>query len=229
MAPAGVALTIDIDWAPDVLIQDTIDLCTEHSVPATVFSTHDDGISLGGEHERAIHPNFFGEDDDSAVLSALAEKYPEARGVRSHGLYTYTNLRTEYEQLGLSYESNYLMFGQQGVDPYWMHGDVIQFPIYFMDDMWMRRGSPAMDNWGDCETVRVLAFHPIHIYLNTPTIDYYQQHKDGYQEPSYLRDNRYEGRGVRDLFIDILSTLDDVRTETLGTYEDEIRATDRTV
>jgi len=94
-----------------------------------------------------------------------------------------------------------------------MAGGVVQFPVYFMDDVWLLTVAPgelaaidvqrllAPDGW------KVFDFHPPHIYYNTPSIDYYQQHKEAYfNKPK--KSIRWDGRGIRDIFIEILDELE---------------------
>lgn len=218
------AITIDIDWAPKPVIEDTLSLLDERDIVATVFATHDDGIQLS-RHERAIHPNFDDSGSYNEVLDTHLSYYPEAVGVRSHGLHTTTRLKLDYPT-DICYESNYMMFGVERISPFLHIENVVQFPIYFMDDIWLRHGKPSMNFMSELirDSVTVFAFHPIHIYLNTPRIEYYEQRKDIYHDPESLREERSDEFGVRDLFISLLdnivaenqpvATLKTIRTRT---------------
>ena len=48
-----IAITIDLDWAPDEVIRFTFDLLDTYHVRATVFCTHKVDIGI---HEPALHP-----------------------------------------------------------------------------------------------------------------------------------------------------------------------------
>jgi hypothetical protein len=52
-----ISMTIDLEWCPTPIIQDTIQLLDEFDISATLFSTHNDKMQVE-EHERALHPNF---------------------------------------------------------------------------------------------------------------------------------------------------------------------------
>lgn len=221
-----VAITLDVDWAPDPVIEDAISLLDSFEIPATVFSTHADGVSLHARHERAIHPNFLTDDESTSaadVLDSLASLYPDASGLRSHSMYVHTRLREGYADVGIDYESNYLLYGRP-IEPVLMYPGVVQFPVSFMDDMWLRRGKPIgagvdlLDGQEvGTDTVVVYDFHPIHVYLNSPSIDHYEEHKD--RDPTALAEARADGHGVRDAFRDVLSAIErlDLATATLGT------------
>lgn len=215
-----IALTATTEWSPSPVIEDTLDLFKEVNIPATFFSTHDDGLDLGSNFERALHPNFKKNKDDEVILDEISSVYDNAIGVRSHSLHIYTGLREFYKEQDIRYESNYLMYGEENIDPFWMYDGVVQFPIKFMDDMWLRRGSKQTDiqNILDGDGLKILAFHPVHIFINSPTIDYYESNKEHYNDAEQLRNNRYGGEGVRDVFKKILkeSAESDEEVATLG-------------
>lgn len=207
-----ISLTIDTDWAPTPVIEDTLSIFEEFGHTVTVFSTHDDGLDLG-EHERALHPNFLGEDqDDEAILADLVDTFPDAVGTRSHSLYTHGQLQSYYPDFGIKYESNYFMYLQDGIAPFWMGEPVVQLPFFFIDDVALKRGelerlSPEDLISGD--GMKIFAFHPVHVFLNSPTLEYYQNHKGNYQDVDELRRNRYSGYGIRDFLFELSSFLNE--------------------
>lgn len=207
-----LSLSIDTDWAPTPVIRDTLDLFDDYDLTTTVFSTHDDGLELDG-HERALHPNFLDEEDDrddEAVLAELVETFPDAVGTRSHSLYTHGQLHTLYPKYDLTYESNYMAYREPNLRPYWMGRRFIQLPIYFMDDVWMNRERtlPDIEALLNEPGFKMFTFHPIHIYLNTPTLAYYDDHRDDYQNPDAILEARYEGEGVRTLLKRLLDEVE---------------------
>lgn len=226
-----ISITIDTEWCPDELIKDTVSLLDFYDVSSTLFSTHKDGVDAEG-HERALHPNFLEDSgNESKILESIAVQYPEARGVRSHAMYIHSRLRSHYRQYDIVYESNYMQYLVNGVRPFWMLDGIIQFPVYFMDDMWFRsRKSPSeLPNVTDLlsgDGLKVFDFHPIHVYLNTPSPDYYKTHKEIYNEPDALREARFDGPGVRELFVAILEEIERSGRETksLGELASDFRA-----
>jgi hypothetical protein len=205
-----VSLSFDIDWAPDPVIRDTRRLLEDFGVVATFFSTHDDGVVLSN-HERALHPNFLRENEtEDETLNKLTKVFPEAKGVRSHSLYTHGGIFPKFEKIGLRYTSNYLLYGQSDLHPFWLSKQLVEVPIFFMDDTWLRSGGGELDidSLIDSPGELVFAFHPIHIYLNSPSIDFYEEHKDHYQDLGKLTSVRYEGSGVRTLLKSLLEALE---------------------
>lgn len=216
-----VVLTVDNEWTPDELISHTASVLDDYGVEATFFSTHDDDVELGS-HERALHPNFLREGyTEQEAFDEISELYPEATGTRSHGLYVHSGLREHYPRYDLTYESNYMMYGEAGIKPFYMYDDIVQLPIYFMDDMWLRRGADPdeVDEMLEVEGLKVLAFHPSHVYMNSSDIEFYEEMKDYYQQPEKLREKRHEGYGVTTVFEQILQMIEEKELETLTAAE----------
>jgi len=218
-----IAMTIDTEWCPDAVIEDTLSLLNRYGIEATLFSTHPDGLAADS-HERALHPNFLQEGiPEREVLATVAEHYPEATGIRSHSMYVHSRLRELYPEFGLQYESNYMQYLVEGIEPFWMLDGIVQLPVYFMDDMWFRSRSdhgnlPAIDTLLTGEGLKVFDFHPVHVYLNTVDVEHYRANRDQYDDPEALRSGRSDGPGVRDLFQGLLKTVSeaDVTVRTLG-------------
>jgi len=166
------------------------------------------------------------------ILNELLDLYPEAIGLRSHSLYVHSKLRSIYAKRGIQYESNYMMYRVNDIKPFIMLPDVIQFPIYFMDDEWFRRQKkenkqpPSAKKFFEPSGLKVFDFHPPHIAFNTPTTEYYQRHKEEYwSNTTDIERIRYEGFGVRDLFKSLLEEIERANHETalLSTLGQEYR------
>ena len=58
----SIFLTLDIDWAHDEVLNDTIDLLESSGIKATWFATHDtkvlERLRVNQNFEIGIHPNF---------------------------------------------------------------------------------------------------------------------------------------------------------------------------
>ncbi len=96
-----IALTLDLDWAPDCTIDETADLLRAAGVRATWFVTHDSPavrrLRLHPElFELGIHPNFLPGSTQGAtpqeVLRFCMGAAPEAQAVKTHALLESTHL-----------------------------------------------------------------------------------------------------------------------------------------
>ena len=95
-----VALTFDIDWAPDFMIRKCTNFLEKNEIPATFFVTHNSKIISeirdNELFELGIHPNFENNSTQGnnliEVLSHLLKIVPEANSVRTHGLLQSSNI-----------------------------------------------------------------------------------------------------------------------------------------
>jgi len=220
-----LALTFDIDWADDRVLAYTLDLLNKHHISATFFCTHK--VTLGG-HEYALHPNYDGLADREKAVGVLKEIFPEAHGVRSHRMNFAPGRDIGiYEKFGISYDSNYAMPGVSGIAPFHLMNDLVEIPFYFGDGFLVHDGADAMDrfdlrNWLDDQGgLKVFAFHPIHIFLNTNSNALYQQCRPHFKNSEKLWSMRNKGTGVGTLFVELLRHISEnqIQTGTLSEIE----------
>jgi hypothetical protein len=210
-------LTVDIDWAIDEVISDTLDLIATSGKAATWFVTHPtsiiDSIRKTPRQEIAIHPNFNGLLDGSAeestadtVLARLLNFVPEARAVRSHSMTQSSRLLQKFKTVGLSHDCNTLipLSAKMRVRPWkdWNH--LTRVPHVWEDDIWLHGGEPVVPLRPIDDCLTVVDFHPIHVALNSPSIDHYESTRTVHRHWPTLRSRRHVGPGVRTWFEEVL-------------------------
>jgi hypothetical protein len=115
-----------------------------------------------------------------------------------------------YVAHGLEYESNVFLPGHPGLQPVRRFEELVSIPFYWSDDKHLERGSPfeieALNL--DASGLKVLNFHPIHVYMNTTSPEHYASFKGDYQDVDALarrRDGDAPGIGL--LFARVLAEL----------------------
>ena len=95
----NIHLTFDIDWAPDWVIEDLLEILDSKDVKATIFCTHKTEMNqeiCHRGHNLGIHPNFMqGSTQGESVkeiINNLLDLVPNAKCIRNHGLYQSTRL-----------------------------------------------------------------------------------------------------------------------------------------
>jgi len=195
---SDLAITLDVDWAPDFVIDDVAERLAARDVRATWFLTHmspaiERLAAHGDLFELGIHPNFLpgsthGNDHDT-VLRHCMTLAPEARSMRTHGLYHSTPLMERIAVLTpIEFDVSIYMPRHVNLGPvdFWGAGRrIIRFPYLWEDDFEMQRPDPlwdveALPARGDGLTI--LDFHPIHVYLNSSSMDSYERLKQ--REPN---------------------------------------------
>lgn len=188
-----LALTFDIDWAPDWCVALCARICEEQGVNATFFATHQsrvlEDVARNPLFEIGIHPSFLpgssqGEDPRS-VLDHCLGLVPGATAMRTHGLVQSSAL---YALVGDAYpqietDVSLLLPFHRNLEPTDSYlgarkRRVTRLPYFWEDDV-------AADwptwNWDRAPEfaagLRIYDFHPIHIALNLRHVADYQRLK----------------------------------------------------
>jgi hypothetical protein len=209
----AVCLSVDVDWVPDPVLAHVVDMIAGAGVSATLFATHATPVLATVSppaFEIGLHPNFDRGGDFDSPLEELKAAYPEARGGRSHGLAVSSRILKRYIAHGLRYESNVFLPGHEGLRPVTRFEELVTIPFYWSDDKHLERGEPfelqAMRL--DVPGLKVLNFHPIHVYMNTTSLPHYESFKAHYSDPNALAERRDPLMpGIGTLFDEVLSEL----------------------
>ena len=226
-----ICITFDIDWAPDEVVESVTNVLEEHRAKATFFATHRSDLlrSLdSAKYEVGIHPNFDDRTDNNEVIRELKAIYPEAIGVRSHGLFCSTNILQICLANGLKYDVNTFIPLREGLYPFTRLNrlnKIICIPYYWEDDTHFTNQTPFELSKLELhkEGLKIYNFHPIHIFMNTESQEHYADYKAFYLQPDTLRKYRNMGGGTRTLFIALLKYISDnaIQTYTCKEIYDE--------
>lgn len=220
-----IAVSLDLDWAQDEVIADTLEILERAGVRATVFVTHASPlISRLDGHERAIHPDFTRTSDIEKELERLLTIVPEAEGARSHSYVQSTSILQAFAERGLVYDSNLLMFEQALARPFVDWTGLVRLPVYWEDDVNCLRGGtwdPAVHDLTGDDALFVFDFHPVHVYLNTESMERYERARAARWDLSRmksLRNPEESGTGARVFLKRLLRLADEesVSSCTLG-------------
>lgn len=223
----ALALTIDIDWASDWMVRPLIDACRDLGVPATVFATHDSPLTkeLADDplFELGIHPNFMTGsshgDTPEAVLDHCFGFAPKASSVRSHGLVCSSNLLATMARRhpSISVDSSLFLPWQPAITPVlqYFRGSsrpLVRAPLFWSD--YYACLVPGWDWRGELPPstgLKVLLVHPIHMALNTESLDRYDRLKSALRDttkPSEdeIAAHRHHGDGAATFLLRLLES-----------------------
>lgn len=223
-----IAITLDIDWAPEAVIKDSLNLFEKYEVKCTLFATHySPFIDQCNRNlfEVSIHPNFNDLIDGKAhtvsasmILDELIRIYPEAKGVRSHSMTQSSKLLALFKSKGLLYDSNQFIPYNFNMKPYKCWTGIKRIPYNWEDDIHFAYGKKFDFNFGliyNEDENYIFDFHPVHIYLNTDCQGTYDKAKIYYHDAEGLKKCRNTGeQGVRNYLENLLKFIVDKNIQT---------------
>lgn len=216
-----ICITFDIDWAKDEIVQYIVDLLQKYRIKATFFATHGSDLLKAlnnGRYEIGIHPNFNSGNDHENTIRELMSIYPKASGIRSHGLFQSSSILQILINNGLKYDVNTFIPFREGLYPFMWLNKLVRIPYYWEDDTYFcNQAEFGLSELQMYKTgLKIYNFHPIHIFMNTDSMEHYNRYKSFYHQPAVLtKHQKNTGKGIRTLFIELLEYLN---KNTLPTY-----------
>ncbi|MBT4764645.1 hypothetical protein HOO14_06585, partial [bacterium] len=199
----------------------TIDILEKKDIKVTWFVTHDTPLLKrlrnNSNFELGIHPNFnfllqgdfkYG-GTDSEVIDHFLKIVPGAKSVRSHSLTQSSRLSSLFSLKGLTHESNMFIpeYSKMDVKPF-KHVSGMTICPYIWGDYLDFSLSCNKSNFKETvllSGLKIFNFHPIHIYLNTDSIEMFESTRNLHYRPQELYKYRNMDLGVRDRFLELLS------------------------
>lgn len=213
--------TSDLDWAPESMIEETLNIFLEYEIPLSPFITHnskkiEEYYEGNNARHVCLHPNFAPNSTHGAnvkeIVSHLVNLWPDARCFRSHSFVDSSLITKEFRDRGFKYDSNLCLHLQPYLVPLQHASGLLRFPVFFEDDT-SANGEQVWELSNILDTLKapglkIFNFHPIHIALNTPSMDYYLGVKNDVNEKNW-RDLAYKGKGVRTFLEELLQFVSD--------------------
>jgi len=205
-------ITLDIDWCHDEVLAYSINLLEQAGASATWFVTHNtpllERLRANPKFELGIHPNFNfllqGDNrngrDAEEVIDRILEIVPEAKSVRSHSMTQSSVLLDLFSEKGLCYDCNHFIPFEAKIElrPYCLWNNLIKVPYSWEDDIaCIKRENILEVIRNRAEGLNVFDFHPIHIFLNTHDLSFYESTKAIHNIPDKLFGVRWKKEGTR--------------------------------
>jgi len=223
-------VTIDMDWAPDYILEDTYSLLFRHNIKSTWMVTHKspflDVLIKSEIIELGIHPNFNDFFDtrnsttsDNAydrIVSALTI-VPNAKSVRSHSMTQNSRILDIFSNLGITHDCNHYIPFNSGIilKPWRIWNGLIKVPFGWEDDLDFPNTSRKFaQNVVSFQGLRVLNFHPIHLFLNSSSNNAYEKTRSKHGSPEIMKNYINLKYGTRTFLNDLISIS---REQTMST------------
>ena len=234
-----LAITFDVDWAPDRVVDEVITVFDSYRVPVTVFCTNfardasKNSSSLAGRlherHEVALHPNFQHIGDYDTEWADMLRLYPSARGWRSHNGVTGWPICKAGVTRGLRYEVYPTVF-RSYVEPSPVNRALKQYYVFttaFWDShmihepdfSWSAADLPHRDLFAAPDKVVVLGFHPSILYYDMRLATEYDARKPRYHQVD--EDASFRKRkpaGAMKLLVELLDSVPAAQFTNLSAF-----------
>ena len=220
-------VTLDVDWAPDFVIDDVADLLVAAGVKATWFITHSSAAverlrQRGDLFELGIHPNFLpGSSHGNTprdVLDHVLSIVPDALSSRSHAVFQSAPiLKLLLDETPIRVDSSVLLPESPHIRPVPHrigNRSLLRVPVFWADDYALANLESrwSIERYIPVAGCKTMDFHPIHVYLNTAEMRAYDGLKTRSRQLTTLRTEdaapfRNAGVGVRTMFRELLDRL----------------------
>jgi len=220
-------LTLDVDWAPDFVIEDVANLLRQHRVRSTWFVTHAspaiDALSDEPDlFELGIHPNFLpgsshGEAHDE-VLHYCQSIIPDAISCRTHALAQSAPILDALIRHNVAIDVSLFLPDATHLVPTFYHsasGSLFRAPFFWEDCCESHRETPRWqleDHNVESPGLKIFSFHPIHLFLNSKSMASYRQIKSASSPltevgEGCLKPLVNQGVGARSLFLELVNWM----------------------
>ena len=189
-------LTIDIDWAPDWMIEPFLNILIKEKVNSTIFVTHQsnllENIKKNSSVEIGLHPNLEVNSTQGKntkdIINNLKQIYPGAKALRTHGNLQSTNLSLIFSQkYKFTIDSSLFVPYALNFKPYLFGWDwkpkIINVPYSWEDSYEISQNEPKLSLNNDYfkkSDYLVLNFHPVHLFVNAISYKSYRELKKKY-------------------------------------------------
>ena len=216
-----IYITIDVDWASDEVLDDTLNLFIKNKTKATILLTHKTKlikkITENPLFDIGIHPNFnyllngdnrYGENYEE-VIDYYLSIVPNSKIVRSHSVTQNTYILDYLKKKGLKFDLNTEIpySSKINLKPYRDWTGLIKAPYFWQENISFKyKWELNHKNFIKNKSLKIFNFHPIHIYLNSECMERYENsklfHKNISKLKSLININNY---GIRNFLIDLLN------------------------
>jgi hypothetical protein len=214
-----IALSFDTDWMEPADLERFLE---ENPFPgAGTFFLHRAFAIPGLQgHELCPHPPPVAPDEWKSSIAGMLHDFGVApTGIRTHSALHSHRLELALFELGFRYTSNTSRLFLDGTLPVRLAWGCWELPVYYMDnlDLTMARYWPelrhqplatdALESALAGDSLYVFDFHPLHVCLNTPSLEYYLGCQAQVRAGTSPYKVRHPGRGVGTFFREFCDLL----------------------
>jgi hypothetical protein len=165
-------ITVDVDWAPDSIVELLVEWFMIKNIPITLFFTHQSKLAKdlaeNPNIEIGIHPDFSRNNNADECVKALKYIYPNAIGSRSHRNIDGRIVTDALARNGLKYHSNKLTWGLSHLEVMPVYNGMVEVPYFWEDGYHLELGVKLKKEELNLYTrgLKIFNIHPMLFFLN---------------------------------------------------------------
>jgi hypothetical protein len=218
----NLIVSVDLDWACEPAIEETLDFLNDLNIQPIVFITHQsprveaamDKIDVG------LHPYFNSNSSHGSTIQGVVNHVMDLphnfRAFRCHRFATCNSSKQALVDAGMLISSN-VCTDLEVISPFKDRFGLLEIPVFLEDGGYLWRKHPLKIDQHLSDTllnpgIKVIIIHPMHFSINTPNFSYMQNIKRGitsqkewrYMSKRTLNKLRWHGYGIRDFLVELL-------------------------
>lgn len=224
-------ITLDLDWAPECAIEETLDFLQERKITPTVFVTHRSPRveASFNELEIGLHPFFDPHSSHGSTIPEVVDtvlSFPHnISAFRCHQFGVSNESKKALVNAGMTISSN-VCTDLEILPPFRDRFALLEVPIFLEDGGYLWRKHPLMLENSlkkklETDSPKVLLIHPMHFAINTPHFDYMVKIKKSTTREKWhalskqeLYHLKWKGWGIQNFLTEILDAYP--KTESLA-------------
>ena len=217
----SLIFTVDLDWACEPAIEETINFLHENNIKPTIFITHSSSIVEKNidKIDIGLHP-YFGSDSShgSTIQDVVKHVMNLPHNLAAFRCHRFASCNASHQAMadaGMLISSN-VCTDLEIISPFKNRFGLLEVPIFLEDGgyLWCKHPLEMTQKLRNAVLRpgrKVIIIHPMHFSLNTPHFNYMYDIKNSVNRSEWknmsretLDKYRWKGRGIRDLLVDLV-------------------------
>lgn len=218
---SGLIVTIDLDWACEAAIEQTLDFFYHQNIKPAIFTTHNSPLikTVINDLEVGLHP-YFGQNSShgstiTEVVKHVIDLPHNIPAFRCHRFASCNLSNQAMVEAGMLLSSN-VCTDLEIIPSFKNRFGLVELPIFIEDGGYLWRNHPlqitkTLEQKIINNKTKTLLIHPMHFAINTPHWQYMNNIKQSVTRGEWqsftakkLKQLSWKNRGIRDVVIDII-------------------------
>lgn len=216
------SITIDIDWASEIAIEETLEFFQEQKIKTTIFSTHDSPYISENLNclEVGLHPYFSPESSHGKTIKETVDyvmRLPHnLKAFRSHRFGICNSSYAAMQKIGMLISSN-VCTDCEIIRPFKNRFGMLEVPIFLEDGGYLYNKhrlsiSEQLKQKINIDIPKIILIHPMHFVLNSPSFQFMLSIKKSFDRNQWnnmtkkcISSLRNKKHGIRDFLVELLN------------------------